>query len=170
MDKLGDAFSKMTVAGNKEGREEKRKQKHSNFLLTINPNIYPASRAAAKELTKKLQDELRDMFSDHDKIKELVQVIGGEGEEYSGKFIDDIDVQYTVERGTHPKGRRVHAHVNIKVDHTTKVRLNLKHVRQRIKERFGVNPYVNVRVARGDRRNIEDYLKKAPELSSSDSE
>lgn len=154
MDKLEEAFSSMTV----------RKKRHSNFLLTINPNTYPASRAAAKELIKKMQDELQDMFSDHAKIEELLEVTG-EGE-YSGKYIDDVDVQYTVEQGKHPKGRRVHAHVNIKVDHSTKVRLNLDHVRKRIKERFGGNPYVNVRVARGDRRNIEDYLKKAPELSS----
>ena len=163
MDKLEDAFSNLTVSKNKDN-----KKKSSNFLLTINPNIYPASRAAAKELTRKMQDELKDMFSDHEKVKELIEVTG-DGE-YSSKFIDDVEVEYTVERGTHPKGRRVHAHVNIRVEHSTKVRLDLVHVRERIRSRFGTNPYINVRVARGDRRNIEDYLRKAPELSSSDSE
>lgn len=160
-DKLLEAFAKMAV---KAADGEDRPLRNSDFLITINPNVYPASRAAAREIRDKLRGELDDMFSSHEKLQKLIQVID-EGGEYSGDFIDSIDVQYSVERGTHPKGRRVHAHVILKVAHWTRVRVDIPHIREKIKTGFGVNPHVNVRLMKRALA-AENYIKKAPELSS----
>ena len=139
-----------------EKKEKNKKPLNSNFLLTINTN------QQYKNDDKGLQNDI-EIFEDT--IKEVLSNIDNyvtlpEGDKWDDDTIKDVDIDYTIERGTIKN--QLHIHILFKFKHFTKIQLNYQKIKDKIKKDLGLNNIYmyNKLVRNSGNDNILSYLDK----------
>ena len=132
------------------------KPKQSNFLLTLNTNMQ------YKEDDKHLKDDI-EIFDGC--INELLNNVDQyiklpETDKWDDNTIKNVDIDYTIERGT--KKGQLHIHIMFKIKHFTKIQLNYEKIKKKICDDLGLNNiYCYNRLLKpNDSDNVQDYLNK----------
>ena len=132
------------------------KPKQSNFLLTINTN------QQFKEDDPHLKDDI-EIF-DH-AINQLLNNVDQyiklpENDKWDDETIKNVDIDYTIERGT--KKGQLHIHIMFKIKHHTKIQLNYDKIKKKICDDLGLNNiYCYNRLLKpNDSDNVADYINK----------
>jgi hypothetical protein len=108
-------------------RQPQSRIKISSFLITANTNFRPTTNQIAEEAGNLLGDALDEVMH-KDMIPFFVDILDGKAWN-SKNIISDHNV-YSAELGDNPKGRRIHAHISMKFEHRTMLRVN----REKFKE------------------------------------
>ena len=83
-----------------------------------------------------------------------------EGDKWDDETIEDIDIDYVIERGT--KRNQLHIHILLKFKHHTKIQLNYQKIKDKIKGDLGLNNVymLNKLIKNSGNDNIIEYLNK----------
>lgn len=139
-----------------EKKEKNEKPKNSNFLLTINTN------QQYKDDDEHLKDDIeifeKTVVSILENIQDYINL--PEGTPWDDTTIKDVDVDYTIERGT--KKGQLHIHILFKFTHHTKIQLNYEKIKKKITDDLGLkNVYMyNKLIRNSGNQNILAYLDK----------
>ena len=132
------------------------KPKQSNFLVTLNTNMQ------YKEDDKHLKDDV-EIFDTC--ISELLNNVDQyiklpETDKWNEDTIKNVDIDYTIERGT--KKGQLHIHIMFKIKHFTRIQLNYDKIKKKICDDLGLNNiYCYNRLLKpNDSDNVQDYLNK----------
>ena len=149
----------LKIKGKVQNIEKKEKNKplmKTNFLLTINTN------QQYKDNDKHLDDDIK-IFENTiqeilNKIDEFINL--PQGDIWNDETIKDVDIDYTIERGT--KKGQLHIHILFKFKHHTKIQLNYQKIKEAITKRLGLNNIYmyNKLVRNSGNDNILEYLNK----------
>ena len=149
----------LKIKGKVQDIQKKEKNKplmKTNFLLTINTN------QQYKDNDKHLDDDIK-IFENTiqeilNKIDEFINL--PQGDKWDDETIKDVDIDYTIERGT--KKGQLHIHILFKFKHHTKIQLNYQKIKEAITKRLGLsNIYMyNKLVRNSGNDNIIEYLNK----------
>jgi hypothetical protein len=136
-------------------KKEKNKVLRSNFLLTINTNQQYKDDDKHLESDTKIFDEVINDILNH--IQEYINI--KEGDDFE-RDVHDADIDYVIERGT--KKGQIHTHIMFKFKHNTRIQLNYDKIKERIKQRLGLNNVYmyNKLVRNSGSDNILDYISK----------
>ena len=135
---------------------EKKTWKHSNFFLTINTNQrYTNDDPNLQSDTEIFEQIINNMLNNLDQYIKFPN-----GDDWQTADINDVDVDYVIEKGT--KKNCLHAHAVIKIKHNTKVQIDFPKIQRSIADELGMqNIYVNGRLIKNSGAdNIQDYLLK----------
>jgi len=139
-----------------EKKVKNKKPLNSNFLLTINTN------QQYKDNDKGLQNDIEVFEICISNILENVdQYINlPEGDLWDDDTIKNVEIDYTIERGTIKN--QLHIHILFKIKHFTKIQLNYQKIKDKIKKDLGLtNIYMyNKLVRNSGNDNILSYLEK----------
>jgi hypothetical protein len=150
-------------------------RRESAFLLTINTNYKPTSDKTVAELGNYLSDGVDQMFKGYDdnlkeNVAKIIKFVGARSnDKYEDDVIKDVEYEFSVEQGGKAKGGRVHAHVLVKIYHTSVIQIDTEGVRVFITnylwdnaKKFPIeNVHVNVRFIAGI-DEVTHYISKAP--------
>jgi hypothetical protein len=132
------------------------KPKQSNFLLTLNTN------QQFKDDDPHLKDDI-EIFDSC--INELLNNVDQyvklpETDKWDDNTIKNVDIDYTIERGT--KKGQLHIHIMFKIKHFTRIQLNYDKIKKKICDDLGLNNiYCYNRLLKpNDSDNVQDYLNK----------
>lgn len=136
------------------------KTKHSDFLITINTNYRPKLTPDSKDVGKVLSKAINKLNT-HENLTKIITL---DGTDTYAASIKKIKAQFAVEIGQNPKGRRIHAHLILQVDHTSRIQINIPVLREVVDgllddPRIKKPVYVNVKYTPSG-RSVEDYIKK----------
>ncbi len=106
--------------------EENPKLKHSNYQLCIGTHITQPT----KEQIKLFKQSLEEVFNEEN-LKILIQ---HKNDEYELNFdkIERVVVKHAIELA--PEDNKLHSHTLVCITHRTRVKLDLKFIRDKIKE------------------------------------
>ena len=130
------------VKGKVQDMNKKIKNKKpisSNFLLTINTN------QQYKDDDKDLENDI-EVFDNT--LKSILNHIDNyvtipETDKWDDETIKDVDIDYTIERGTIK--HQLHIHILFKFKHFTKIQLNYAAIEEKINKELGLkNIYIYV--------------------------
>lgn len=121
--------------------------KISNFFLTLNTN-------SAELISPSLLRKKGNEFFEH--IEEFFRfLIPGQGV----NFLDSIDIQTAIESGS--KYGRVHLHALIKVNHRTKILMDLRKIKSYFEKELNLpSVYVNVKFVKDNSISLVNYMRK----------
>ena len=137
-------------------KEKNKKPLNSNFLLTINTNQqYKDNDNGLQNDIEIFEDTIKDILNNIDNYVSL-----SEGDKWDDDTIKDVDIDYTIERGTIKN--QLHIHILFKFKHFTKIQLNYIKIKEKIKNDLGLNNiYLYNRLVRNNGSdNILNYLDK----------
>ena len=149
----------LKIKGKVQNIEKKEKNKplmKTNFLLTINTNQqYKDDDKHLDNDIKIFENTIQDILNKIDEFINLPQ-----GDKWDDETIKDVDIDYTIERGT--KKGQLHIHILFKFKHHTKIQLNYQKIKEAITKRLGLsNIYMyNKLVRNSGNDNILEYLNK----------
>lgn len=134
--------------------------KKSIFHLTVNTNYRPADKDDAQEVGELLERATHEIFQEGTQEDFLLLL--------DGKDMDailDTDVEYGVELGHGKQGGAMHMHIIITVEHKSKIRINMDHVREQYKEMLAEdprikNPHFDVHATHDHEKSIREYVEK----------
>ena len=136
--------------------EKNKKPMATNFLLTINTN------QQYKETDENLDNDIEIFETTINNILNNVdQYINlPAGDKWDDATIKDVEIDYTIERGTIKN--QLHIHILFKIKHFTKVQLNYQKIKDKIKSDLGLNNIYlyNKLIRNSGNDNIIDYLNK----------
>ena len=141
---------------NLQKNEPKKRLIHSNFLLTINTQQrYAQDDPHLNDDAEFFENTIQEMLNSVEHYIKLP-----EGDSWNNDTIKNVDIDYTVERGT--KHGQLHCHILLKFDHSTKVQLDYAKIREKILKDTGLkNIYMYNRLVRNSgSQNILQYLDK----------
>ena len=137
-------------------KEKNIRPKQSNFLLTINTN------QQYKDEDKHLNDDI-EIFDNT--INQLLNNVDQyiklpEQDKWDDNTIKNVDIDYTIERGT--KKGQLHIHIMFKIKHHTKIQLDYIKIKKKICDDLGLeNVYMYNRLLKpNDSDNVQDYINK----------
>ena len=138
---------------------------YSNYLITINGNRRPRTNAQALMDAADLRRGIRALLSSGgiERIVHAGPYVHEHPPRYTPNDWDDnhitnVRAEFAIERGVSPRGGRIHAHIVLKIDHTTRTRVDVDEIKGVIAENSTItNAYVNVRLLG---RTAEDYIRK----------
>jgi hypothetical protein len=148
---------KVTVKGNVSNFVQKEKTKaprQSNFFLTINTN-------------QRFKDDDPNLQNDTEFFVEVIENILNNVQEYVtipaeanwDTDVQDVDVNYVVEKGT--EKNCLHTHILLKFKHNTKVQLNYKKIKEDICNKLGLpNIHLKNILVKNNNDKILDYMNK----------
>lgn len=130
------------------------KKKQSNFFVTINTNqAYKENDQHLQNDTEIFNDLIGEMCNNIDKYITLPQ-----GDSFDNN-VDDVDAEYVIELA--PKTKTLHAHIFLKFQHNTNLKLDYKKFKNKICSELGLhNIFFSNRVCRGGHQSIQEYLHK----------
>ena len=137
-------------------KEKNKKPLNSNFLLTINTNQqYKDNDNGLQNDIEIFEDTIKDILNNIDNYVSLA-----EGDKWDDDTIKDVDIDYTIERGTIKN--QLHIHILFKFKHFTKIQLKYIKIKEKIKNDLGLNNiYLYNRLVRNNGSdNILNYLDK----------
>jgi len=147
------------VKGKIQDMDKKIKNKKplsSNFLLTINTN------QQYKDNDENLENDI-EIFDNT--IKDILNHIDSyitlpEHDKWDDDTIKDVDIDYTIERGTIKN--QLHIHILFKFKHFTKIQLNYTAIKEKINTDLGLkNIYMyNKLIRNSGNDNILEYIDK----------
>ena len=106
-----------------EKKVKNKKPLNSNFLLTINTNQqYKDNDKGLKNDIEVFEDTIKSILENIDQYVNLP-----EHDKWDDDTIKDIDIDYTIERGTIKN--QLHIHILFKIKHFTKIQLNYQNKR-----------------------------------------
>ena len=149
----------LKIKGKVQNIEKKEKNKplmKTNFLLTINTNQqYKDNDKHLDDDIKIFENTIQDILNKIDEFINLPQ-----GDKWDDETIKDVDIDYTIERGT--KKGQLHIHILFKFKHHTKIQLNYQKIKDAITKQLGLkNIYMyNKLVRNSGNDNIIEYLNK----------
>lgn len=160
--------NKITDLGQQEKNEVSSGSgvKHSAFFITISTNVQPTSQEQADELSSALNEAGHALFS-NEGLEQVVDFV----DEYKGDVFDEstimgIDTKFATELGKDARGKRVHLHALVKIDHISKIRLDRDMIQAFVLDflldkgiKYVKNVYVNIQAANTE-ANILDYILK----------
>lgn len=136
--------------------------KRSAYIITVSTNYKPLTTHESKQIAEELRSSLKNLFS-HDGLEDIIEF---EDSTHSYDFnVDRVKIEYSIELGKGEKGGRIHAHAHVKIDHTSKIKLDFAKMREIIQEDFsderlaGKKIYMNVKIASGS-KSLRDYIRK----------
>lgn len=139
--------------------EPQEKIKHSNFLITVSTNYRPKTTEESQAMGKKLSKTMRELLTEQT-LPSIVDMLDDQ-DYYS--VIKNVKADFSIELGKKAKGKRIHAHCLLKIEHTGKIRLNPVEIKEFVSNHIddplikGI--YVNIRAVK-DLSNVEEYIKK----------
>jgi hypothetical protein len=137
-------------------KEKNKKPLNSNFLLTINTNQqYKDNDDGLDNDIEVFEHTIQTILNNIDQYVSLA-----EGDKWDDDTIKDVDIDYTIERGTIKN--QLHIHILFKFKHFTKIQLNYQKIKEKIKKDLGLNNiYLYNRLVRNNGSdNILSYLDK----------
>ena len=137
-------------------KEKNKKPLSSNFLLTINTNQqYKDTDEGLTNDISIFEDTIKDILNSIENYVNLP-----EGHKWDDDTIKDVDIDYTIERGTIKN--QLHIHILFKIKHFTKIQLNYQKIKDKIKKDLGLNNVYmyNKLVRNSGNDNILQYLEK----------
>jgi uncharacterized alkaline shock family protein YloU len=137
-------------------KSEREKILNSNFLLTINTNQrYPENDKDLENDIEVFDTTIQNILNNVDDYVNLPN-----DHKFDEHFIKNVDIDYTIEKGT--KNNQLHIHIMFKFKHKTKVQLNYEKIKDKIKKDLGLqNVYMYNRLIRNSGSdNILDYINK----------
>ena len=149
----------LKIKGKVQDIQKKEKNKplmKTNFLLTINTNQqYKENDDNLNNDISIFETTINDILNHIDEYINLPQ-----GDKWDDATIRDVDIDYTIERGT--KKGQLHIHILFKFKHHTKIQLNYQKIKEAITKRLGLtNIYMyNKLVRNSGNDNIMEYLNK----------
>jgi len=149
----------LKIKGKVQDIQRKEKNKplmKTNFLLTINTNQqYKENDEHLNNDISIFETTINDILNHIDEYINLPQ-----GDKWDDETIKDVDIDYTIERGT--KKGQLHIHILFKFKHHTKIQLNYTKIKEAITKRLGLdNIYMyNKLVRNSGNDNIIEYLNK----------
>jgi tRNA/tmRNA/rRNA uracil-C5-methylase (TrmA/RlmC/RlmD family) len=149
----------LKIKGKVQNIEKKEKNKplmKTIFLLTINTNQqYKDNDKHLDDDIKIFENTIQDILNNIDEFINLPQ-----GDIWNDETIKDVDIDYTIERGT--KKGQLHIHILFKFKHHTKIQLNYQKIKEAITKQLGLkNIYMyNKLVRNSGNDNIIEYLNK----------
>ena len=138
-----------------EKKVKNKKPLNSNFLLTINTNQqYKDNDKGLKNDIQVFEDTIKDILENIENYINLP-----ENDKWD-ETVRDVDIDYTIERGTIKN--QVHIHLLLKFKHFTKIQLNYIKIKDKIKNDLGLNNVYmyNKLVRNAGNENILNYLDK----------
>lgn len=128
----------------------KKKQKESNFLLTVNPN-----KSKEKLGVNNLKQAVEWFGHQLNMFLDIVEP-GGSLDGSSNSIQAGLEIS--------PTFHALHTHILIRVKHYTKIQLNLARVRWFFKQALHINTdvYVNVKIVPSGVFNATKYIFKNP--------
>lgn len=139
--------------------QKKRRARWSNFLITINTQIRTSppcdeENCALKE--QQLRACLKELL-DPSNIPNLVEITV-EGDKWELGTIGSVEVQSVVE--TRGKRDMLHAHMLIKIQHRTLIKLKYGMIKQHVLDCLGLqNVYFNSKLLRMAGDNLSDIME-----------
>jgi hypothetical protein len=150
---MGDREVAVKVSGRRQAKmtERKVKTKRSNWFFTLSTN-------------KRYKDDDEAIENDEACLEEaIVEVLENIGDfmtvqvadhSWSNKHIHDVTTDYVIERG--PTTKALHAHILIKVEHTSNIKLEYGKIKQHIMDILGLdNLYCNAKLVKP---TSDDYI------------
>jgi hypothetical protein len=137
-------------------KEKNKKPLNSNFLLTINTNQqYKDNDDGLDNDIEVFEHTIQTILNNIDQYVSLA-----EGDKWDDDTIKDVDIDYTIERGTIKN--QLHIHILFRFSHFTKIQLNYQKIKEKIKKDLGLNNiYLYNRLVRNNGSdNILSYLDK----------
>ena len=137
-------------------KEKNKSHLASNFLLTINTNQqYKDTDKGLENDIEVFENTIKDILNNIDSYVNLP-----EGDKWDDDTIKDVDIDYTIERGTIKN--QLHIHILFKFKHFTKIQLNYSKIKDKIKKDLGLNNIYmyNKLVRNSGNDNIINYLDK----------
>lgn len=126
----------------------------TDFLITINSNIFPGSLNELEDLEVSTQLLIEQDLGTREGINDVIEFLE------DGKILES-DTNYVTEIGINNKGRRYHVHIYIKFKHFGKIRFDLKKLKEKVISYWSsnniYNPYINVKIVK-EEKNILDYI------------
>ena len=109
-------------------KEKNKKPLNSNFLLTINTNQqYKDNDDGLDNDIEVFEHTIQTILNNIDQYVSLA-----EGDKWDDDTIKDVDIDYTIERGTIKN--QLHIHILFKFKHFTKIQLNYQKIKEKIKK------------------------------------
>ena len=140
-----------------EKKEKNKKPLSSNFLLTINTNQQYKNDDLEnlKNDIEVFENTIKDILNNIDQYVNLA-----DNDKWDDDTIKNVDIDYTIERGTIKNA--LHIHILFKFKHFTKIQLNYIKIKDKIKNDLGLlNVYMlNKLIKNSGNDNILDYLNK----------
>jgi hypothetical protein len=129
--------------------------KQSNFYLTINLNQgYNEDDNYLESDTQIFDEVLSDVLNRLDEFVTLP-----EGVFWNDDTINNVDVDYIIEKGHNQK--RLHSHILIKIKHKTTVKLDFVKIKRHICDTLGLkNIYMKNIMSKSNENNILEYINK----------
>lgn len=159
----GDAIP-VTVTSIKEPIVKSKKPvlKNSTFHVICNTNFRPQTNESARNAADELREAAESAFSSASKIAPMV-IFKQEGDQWNEDIIKDVDVLMAVELGRDKRGRRVHCHIKVEINHYSKIHLNPVVIKEHVNLYMRVLrvQYVHIQVHAGRNwRVLEEYIGK----------
>ena len=133
-----------------------KKPMNSNFLLTINTNQqYKDTDKGLENDIEVFEETIKSILNNIDQYVNLP-----EGDKWDDDTIKNVDIDYTIEKGTIKN--QLHIHILFKISHFTKIQLNYQKIKDKIKKDLGLhNIYLYNRLVKNNGSdNILNYLGK----------
>lgn len=133
--------------------EKNKATKHSNFFLTINTNQQyrndqhlESDRNYFDGVINNISNNLKDYVKDSDNI-------------WNEHNIKNVDVEYVCELGG--KKQSLHAHVLIKIEHNTNIKLDFDKIKNKVKNDLGLKSiHFKNYMIRDNNNNVLNYINK----------
>ena len=135
---------------------QNKKPLTSNFLLTINTNQqYKDNDENLENDTEVFDNTLKDILNHIESYVTLPPT-----DKWDDETIKDVDIDYTIERGTIKN--QLHIHILFKFKHFTKIQLNYLAIKEKINKELGLkNIYMyNKLIRNSGNDNILEYIDK----------
>ena len=135
--------------------QKKRRNRRSNFFLTINTNQHFNQHSQEYEqFNNKFKQSLNDIYNnlgDYLKIKE-------QNDNFDNN-VEDVDIKSATEIGS--KTGKVHVHVSFNIKHNTLLQLDYDKIKTKIQNDLQLqNIYLNNKVFWNNSATLESYIAK----------
>jgi hypothetical protein len=146
-----------------------RKTYYSRWHITFSSNQRGENSLESQCLGNDLRQALVKTFKrDGDKVYKFLLP----GHSYTREFIKKVTITYVVEKGSDPKGGRVHIHAILEVQHYSMIQIDIKKARELLRENLTTECvsegfYFRVQWVPAS-QPLENYLRKDPLADFSD--
>lgn len=140
-----------------------RKVYYSRWHITLNSNQRGETALETECLASDLKQALVKTFKTHgDEVYKFLLP----GHSYTREFVKSVKLTYVAEKGSDPKGGRVHLHAILEVQHYSMIQMNTKRAREILRENISDECvkegfYFRVQWVPAS-QPLENYLRKDP--------
>jgi hypothetical protein len=132
---------------------------YSPFLITISTNIKPSTQEIALQRKEAFRGYLKAVFGSADSLAQVVKFTP-EGHVFSDETINEVDAKWSIEVGEETvKGGRLHAHIQLNIDHNSRIQINREKLYQLWEQILGwTKPWVSIQVSQNELKT--HYISK----------